>query len=411
MPRKRRHRGEDSTYRVCHARYGCPEPEDVGGPEPEDVGGPRRLRPDHSKSCKAPWAYAIDEGVVAGKRQRRVVTARSKAELLAKVTALKEKRALGVTPTAQTVGDWLDYWVQRIAPETIRESTLKGYRSKIRLYLQPALGRVKLQDLTAEHVEHMVDWMRTLDKSRLGHGTGPLSDSTVRQAHMILRSALQDALQRRRVTYNAAAVVRAPKAADNPHEHLGLDDAKAMLKAATSERDLCRLVVALALGIRQGEALGLRWDDYRVTPTGASLIVEEAVARGIDGRLKRTDVKSPASHRLIPIPERMVPIFEAWRTAATDAYMFPGPNGGPADSKRDWYDWSDALTRAGVRHVPLHGARRSAASLLADMDVPDWRIAEILGHGQVTTTRRHYIEGTTESHRQALSGLIGELLP
>lgn len=407
MPPKRRHRGEDSTYRVCDRRYGCPEP--------EDVGGPRKLRPDHTKSCKAPWAYAIDLGIVAGKRTRRVVTARSKTELMVKVAQLKEKRALGVTPTAQTVGDWLDYWVTRIAPETVRESTLKGYRSKITLYLKPAVGRIKLQDLTAEHVEQMDDWMRTLDKARLkgSHGTGRLSETTIRQAHMILRSALSAALQRRRITYNPAAVVRAPKAEDNPHEHLELDAAKLVLKSARSERELCRLLCALALGIRQGEALALRWnEEYRITPAGdAFLMVEEGIARGLDGKLKRTDVKSRASHRPIPIPQRMVPIFEAWRAASSDPYIFPGYNGGPCDSKRDWEDWSEALARAGVPHVPLHGARGSAASLLADMGVPDWRIAEILGHSQVTTTRRHYVHGTEDSHRKAIDGLLGELLP
>lgn len=404
MSRKRRHRGEDSTYRACHERYGCPDPEPDGG---------RTLRPDHTKSCRAPWAYAIDEGIAptTGKRKRTVVTARTKPELMRKVAALKEMRAVGVTPSAQTVGGWLDYWVARVAPDHVRPSTLAGYRSKIGLYLKPALGPVRLQDLSAEHVEQLADWMRGLDKSRLPghHGAGPLSEATIRQALMVLRSALQEALMRRKVTYNAAAVVRAPKAGDNPHEHLELGDAKRVLKAATSERELCRLVVALALGVRQGEALGLRWQDYRTTPDGASLVVEESVQR-IDGTLQRTDVKSRASHRTIPIPERMVPIFEAWRAVATDEYLFPGPNGGPCDPKRDWTMWSEALARAGVPHVPVHGARGSAASLLADMGVPDWRIAEILGQSQVAVTRRHYIHGTEESHRKALGGLIGELL-
>ena len=403
MPRKRRHRGEDSTYRVCHERHGCP-------PVDPDT----KHRPDHTKSCRAPWAYAIDGGIVAGKRVRRVVTARTKPELLTKVAALKEKRALGVTPTAQTVGGWLDYWAARIAPETVRPSTLAGYKSKIDLYLKPCLGRIKLQELTAEHVEHLDDWMRTLDKSRLkgNHGAGPLSETTIRQAHMILRSALKAALQRRRVTYNAAAVVRAPKAEENPHEQLHLEEAKRVLKAATSERELCRLVVALALGLRQGEALGLRWtEEYRITTDGdAYLMVEDAVQR-IEGQLTRTDVKSRASKRPLPIPDRMVPIFEAWRALSTDNYLFPGPTGGPCDAKHDWTLWSDALTRAGVPHVPLHGARGSAASLLADMGVPDWRIAEILGQSQVAVTRKHYIKGTEESHRKAIDGLIGELLP
>jgi len=365
-------------------------------------------RPEHTKTCKAPWAYAIDKGIVGGKRVRHVVTAASKRELLEAVDALKEKTALGVAPDAQTVGDWLDYWAERVTD--VRGTTLKGYKSKIRLYLKPALGHVHLQDLTPDHVERLHDWMRTLTKERNPGKGQPLSDTTIRQAHMVLRSALADARTRRKVTYNAAEVVKAPKAEDNPHDHVELDQAKAILKCAQTTRELCRNVVSLAMGLRQGEALALRWDDYKRDGTDRYLEVLEAVQR-IDGKLVRTDVKSRASHRRVPVPDNAVAVFEAWRAEATDPYIFPGPNGGPCDAKRDWKDWRASLTRAGVPLIPLHGARGSAASLLADMGEPDWRIAEILGHSQVAVTRRHYMKGTNASHQKAIGGLIGELLP
>lgn len=407
--RRRRHRGEDSTYRVCADRWGCPPAVEL----PTPSGGTVRRRPEHGKSCRAPWAYAIDRGMVAGRRERTVVTAKTKAALLKKIDSAKTKLAMGVVPDAATVGEWLEYWIATVAPARLRPTTVRSYDSKIRTYLIPALGTTVLQDLRPDHIERMHDWMRTLDKSRggKGRGEGPLSDTTIRQAHLILQSALADALARRKVTYNAAAVVRAPKATGRTHDRLDLDQAKAVLRAAADERDLCRFVVALALGLRQGEALGLRWaQDYVTDGTDRYLVIEEAIQRD-HGRLDRAPVKSRASHRRVPIPERMVPIFEAWRKRATDAYLFPGPAGGPCDSKADWQAWTDALARADVPHVPLHGARGSAASLLADMGVPDWRIAEILGHSQVATTRRHYIAGTDASHRTAIEGLLGELLP
>lgn len=407
MVTKRRHKGEGGSYRICAAKHGCPPSVIVIG----DNGKAKRVRPEHSKLCKAPWAVSLDQGIVGGRRLRHVVSARTKPELLAKVEALKMKESLGVNPDAQTVGDWLDYWLSRIAPAgKIRATTLKGYRSKADLYLKPALGHVKLQDLTPDHVERMQDWMRTLRKQQNPGKGGPLSDTTIRQAHMILRSAMKAALTRRKVTYNAAAVVDAPRAEDNPHEQIELDEAKAVLKACATTRDLCRNVVALALGLRQGEALGLRWTDYRTNGMERYLEVEEAVQR-IDGKLIRTDVKSKASHRNVPIPEPMVPLFEAWRAEATEDYMFPSPNGGPCDNKYDWKAWQSSLGRAGVRHIPLHGARGSAASLLFDMGVPDWRIAVILGHGQVAVTRKSYIRPTDAASSKAIEGLIGQLLP
>lgn len=409
--RKRRHRDEGTIFRMCSPKDGCPPVETTIGPDGKSI----RQRPEHQ--CTARWAYSLDLGFVAGRRSRPTVTARTKRELDAKAKALREKIALGVTPTAKTVGEWLDYWIERVAPESIRGTTLRSYRSKIDTYLTPALGHIRLQDLRPEHVEQLHDWMRTLDKSRTrGRGSGRLSDATIRQAHMVLRSALGEALARGLVLRNAAAVVRAPKASGDPHPHLTSDQAKAVLKSAPDERTLCRLACALILGLRQGEALALRWEDYRPTPDGGRILtVQEAVQR-LDGGLTRTDVKSSASHRTLPVPERLQPILDAWQAVAArehpgERYIFPGHSGGPEDSKRDWIVWRDALAAAGIPHVPLHGARGSAASLLADMGEPDWRIAEILGHGQVIVTRRHYISGTPESHQVAIAGLVDALLP
>ena len=403
---RRRLADEGSYYRMCSAGTGCPDPQPVEGEN-------RTARPPHD--CHARWAYALDLGFVGGKRTRKVVVAKTKRECARKADDLRKKIALGVSPTAQTVGDWLDYWLAVVAPASgVRPTTIKGYQSKIDRYLRPALGHRKLQELTPEHVESLHTWMRTLDKSRTpGQGTGPLSDTTIRQAHMVLRSALADALTRGKVMRNVAAVVRAPKAADHPHEKLPKADAKKVIKAATSERELCRLVCALVLGVRQGEALGLRWQDYQIIGESHYLVVEEAIQR-IGGKLIRTDVKSRASRRRLPLPEGVRPIFAAWREKTTDptGYIFPGLSGqGPDDARRDWQAWRDSLARAGVNPSPLHGARGSAASLLADMGVPDWMIAEILGHSQVVITRKHYIEGTEERHAEALGGLVDALLP
>lgn len=403
----RRGKGEDSTYRQCGARWGCPPLDTV-----EVDGKTKKIRPDHGKQCRAPWAYSIDRGFVAGRRVRLTVTAKTKRDLLVKVEALKAKTALGVAPTAQTVGEWVDYWIERVSK--VQPTTRKSYESKIRAYIKPALGHVKLQDLRPEHVEAMADWMRTLtkdrDPKRGRKDPGKLSETTIRQAHMILRSALSAALSRRMVTFNAAAVADAPTAEHNPHDHLDLEDAKKVLRSAVTERELCRLATALALGVRQAEALGLRWqEDVLTDEDGTYLMVEESVQR-IDGTFIRQGVKSSASRRRVPIPDGMVPIFEAWRALATDPLVFPGPSGGPCDAKMDWRAWREALSRADVPLIPLHGARGSAASILAEMGVPDWQIAEILGH-DVRVSRRHYIQGTDAGHRKAIEGLIGQLLP
>ena len=74
MPAKRRHRGESASYRQCADRWGCPPSSATIAANGKEV----LRRPEHGKSCKAPWAYAIDGGMVGGRRQRKVITARTK---------------------------------------------------------------------------------------------------------------------------------------------------------------------------------------------------------------------------------------------------------------------------------------------------------------------------------------------
>ncbi|WP_255556442.1 tyrosine-type recombinase/integrase [Tessaracoccus palaemonis] len=64
--------------------------------------------------------------------------------------------------------------------------------------------------------------------------------------------------------------------------------------------------------------------------------------------------------------------------------------------------WTDALARAKVPHVPLHGARGSAASLLGELGVPDRMIVDILGHRDIKVTQQHYLTTRESERRKAL---------
>lgn len=97
--------------------------------------------------------------------------------------------------------------------------------------------------------------------------------------------------------------------------------------------------------------------------------------------------------------------------------MFPGLSGGEeANPKRDWQLWTDALERARVPHVPLHGARGSAASLLGELGISDRMIADILGHRDVKVTQQHYLTTRESERRKALGKAakalkLGDLVP
>lgn len=349
------------------------------------------------------WVGSIDIGWRDGKRRRRTVTATTRREVATRLRALAREIEAGIVHEDATLERWLKHWLDEICPARgLKPSTIYGYRGKVVTWIVPAIGKVQLRKLTPQHVRALHKRMREAGKA----------EATVRQVHAILSRALTVAEREQRVARNVAALVDAPSAGVAHHAALSVDEAKRVLAAAENTRDLARHVCALVLGLRRGEALALRWEDVDLEQ--GLMRVHEALdwTPGGDG-VRLGTVKSDASQRVIPLPAGVVGVLARLREEDPGGdWLFPGADGGPqTHSKGDWQRWRDALDRAGVPHVPHHGARASAASLLMEMGVPDRVIADILGHANVQITQRAYLRSDEDQRRRALDGAFRELLP
>lgn len=374
----RRTKGDGAMFPVHHERHGCP-PVD---PETKE-------RPGHR--CRAPWRGVVDLGWVGGKRVRRSVTRPTLRELRPAFRDLQRRVEGGVTEEDVTVEAWMTLWLDTIAARRVRPRTLATYRGYVRTWVVPYLGRHRLSRLRAAHIEALYDAMAEAGRT----------DATRRQVHAIIKRALTDAVQRERLARNPADVVSAPPVGRGLHAHLEPADAKRVLAAARGDVPrLARLVVAILLGLRQSEALGLRWTDL----AGSSLAIERGVQR-VKGRgLVETDLKSRASRRVIPVPPAVLAVLEAWREASGgEGYVFGGDR--PTDPRQDYEAWREACIRAGVTPVPLHGARASTVTLLVDAGVPIHTVGAIVGHADVAVTLRHYARSDAAQMGRALEQL------
>lgn len=352
------------------------------------------------------WFAAIE--LSSGKRARKTVSAKTRAEVVRKLRKLQQQMDAGIAPESATTGEWLHYWITEIAPRTkrkgklIRERTLIGYRSYIDNWLTPHLGRVKLQQLTPDHVRALYRAMRKAGRS----------ETTIRQAHAILHRALNVALKEGRVVRNAASLADSPSSERNPTPHLTPDLMQRVLAAGRTPRELCRLIAAAVLGLRQEEALGLQWPDFDERPGWVH--VQRAVQRHAGAGLVVTDVKSDTSNRFVSLlTPGVAEAFAGYRMMAEGQWVFPGHNpANPEDPRRDYEVWKQALLRAGVPHVPLRGARASAASALLGSGESAEVIAEILGHakGSIKVAEEHYLH-TTADARGAAMARMPVLLP
>ena len=334
------------------------------------------------------WCYTVDLGWSGGRRRRKTVTAKTMRDLRPKMARLDREVAAGIDRDGTTtVQGWLTYWLDEIAPARVKERTLAGYRGYVSTWLIPQLGQHRLDKLEPSHI-------RALHRTMADAGKAP---ATVRQAHAILSRALTVAVRDGKMLRNPAEAAELPRnTTKGSHGKLTLPEAYQVLThlrtCETSVRS--RWAVAILCGLRQGEALGLDWQD--VDLDRRVLWVHQAEQR-INGRLVITGVKSKSSVRWVPIPTEA----HAALTAHTDR---TGLVWGPRDNKADWREWQDVLAGAGVHRATVHAARATCASILAEAGVPSKVIAEILGHATPRITEAAYIHGDARMHRDALDG-------
>ncbi len=376
---------------------------------------PRAARGESSvqKGPDGRWHGYVSMGLTSeGKRQRRHVAAPLRRDVVAKVRELELHRDAGTVTTAgrsATVSQWLDHWLDTIAARKVRPLTLQGYRSKIRTRIAPNIGHHRLDKLQPEHVEQLYVKLEA-------QGLAPAS---ILQCHRILSRALKVATQRGRVARNVCTLVDAPSAIRSEVEPLSAEDARALLDAAFGQPNAARWSVALALGLRQGEALGLRWGDVDLEQ--GSLRVRRTLQRHKGVGLVFSEPKSAAGRRSIALPRQLVEALRAHRQAQLEHRLLVGElwqdedllfaqaTGRPIDPRRDWADWKALLRAAGVRDARLHDARHTAATLLLMQGVPARVAMQILGHSQISLTLGTYSHVVPELATEAAE-LMGAAL-
>lgn len=150
-------------------------------------------------------------------------------------------------------------------------------------------------------------------------------------------------------------------------------EARAFLDAVRGDRLEALYAVAVAIGLRQGEILGLRWSD--VDLDGGTIRVSQALQR-VGGRMTFVEPKSLRSRRTIPMPPTVARALRAHRARQLEERLAGGPDwnahdlvfisttGTPLDGRNLTRRFQAVLERAGLPRMRFHDARHTCATLL-----------------------------------------------
>lgn len=283
---------------------------------------------------------------------------------------------------------------------TVRPRTTESYRSIVRRYLKPAIGRVPLAKLQPEHLMVM---LRDLEQS-----DPPLSATTVRYVYVVLRIALGRALKLGHVHRNVATLIDPPTRRRDERQPLSAAQARAFLASVNGDRLEALYRLAIASGLRQGELLGLRWQDVDLKT--AALTVRHTLEQGSrtlaepkTERSRRTivldtdTVKALRRHRLRQIKERLA-AGERWQDLG---FVFATSTGTATDHRNLLRAYHAALETAELPRQSFHQLRHASATLGIEAGESLYEVSRRLGHANISTTADVYGHLTPASARRS----------
>ncbi|TFD47614.1 site-specific integrase [Cryobacterium sp. Hh11] len=305
-----------------------------------------------------------------------------------------------VAGTAPTVTQWVDHWLENIAGP--RATTYAMNRWVLDKKITPELGSIRISALTVERLEQWVKWLKVAPTSQ-------------RRYLAPLKAALAVAETRGMIGFNPALRVELGPVGKADTTSFSREDRDAILDAATG-RNAARWHLALRMGIRPSECLGLAWPDYDAR-TGRLTIRNQLLrATGVKGLFLQPAAKTAAGEREIRLPRSLITMLDAHRAEQLQlmadmgedwigfesggkpvALMFPQENGKGVGATQDTRLWRALLTSAGLGTVKRYQSRHTSAThMLVESGGDVAVVAKILGHKDSAFTYRTYVHPLDE---------------
>jgi integrase len=339
------------------------------------------------------WVAQVQLVGADGKRKIKTKMAATQAEARRKLTVMKsdqDAHRLVVTGRA-TVRDWLDLWLEEFVKPNRAPQTYTNYFNVLKHHLSDRIARMPLSKIAPEDIQ------RQLNAVAAG---GHARSAVLLRA--VLRSSFNKAVKLRRMPGNP--VLGTDPVNYNPIETptFTIDEGLRFLTAAEGDRLGAMFMIMLSLGLREGEAAGLKVDDIdldgRVLHVRRSLQWSKLPGQGEGSWIDRPP--KAKSKRDLPITETIrsgiirhvarrehdAVSIKNWKDSG---YLFVSVTGAPLHPRNMLSAFHRLCDAAQVPRVRIHDTRHTCGTLLHAQGADPFIIQRVLGHSQLTTTRRY----------------------
>ena len=314
----------------------------------------------------------------------------------------------GTIPGASKIKlcDYLNPWLDNIHSLRISDTTLTRYKGLAKHYVIPALGELQLGKVTKREISNLLTSMIMKQKGA----------RTINQTLALISAMYKSAVMNDIVEVNPAKGISKVEERSKQINPLTESEVIKLLKDNQGTFMEARLHVAF-MGLRQGEALGLRWSDVDFDNKQITVSHQSQKVKGVRQLVK---LKSATSHRKLMLSDSTAEVLRGHKLLVArmrlqagakwneNDYVFPNKLGGLQQPKLDYVRWKEALTHSAIAPRSLHNARHTAGTLLYSKGEGIETIRRVLGHSSVGLTSRTYVHNAEQPLREAAE-TMGEI--
>lgn len=310
-----------------------------------------------------------------------------------------------------TLGSFLDDWLKnKIKKDNLSPTTTDGYNNIVFKHIIPIIGKLKLQDIRPYNLQKYFDL-----KSE------SLSPRTLSNHKRVLSSALLYALDMDLIEKNPLPKVKLPRQKKEETTILSIDECNLLLERVQSNLTLkIPVMLALLLGLRRGEVLGLDWKAVDLNNKTISIVQN---LECVKGKYYFKEPKTLKSKRLISIPKSLVPILRDHYKWQCEMKLLSKNTWGNdrnlvCTRKKDGLPimphvlsdmFRNFLKKNNLPHVRFHDLRHTNASLMLASGVSSKVAGNRLGHSKVSITLdlySHVMESVDREAAEKIDSLI-----
>lgn len=343
------------------------------------------------------WTGYYPNRADGGYHVRRGFATQAAAETWLDSFVVRHEAREDVDRGQQKLSAWAEAWIERNARERAWKAKMKVDVIFKLSYANAYLGDMPLADVYPDHVDAMMDELAR-----------DLAETTVRQIRNYLFQVFEAAVKRRYITYNPVIKPeRHKRAKQQEPERLNVAQARRLLREAPPFYALAWWLI-LTLGLRAGEACGLRWVD--VDLERAIIHVEQEVTdlRGMPHK----DLPKGDKKRVLPFPRALIEPLRTHREAymrravqgvkkgywQEHSLVFPGRGGRPMNTTSLYHQLRRMTDACRMPPMKTHNLRHTAGKFYTDLGTPQHILSAILGHS--TNITGHYAPPDVETLRE-----------